>query len=479
MRIRGSYLVGSVLCSILVSLGACQHHDGDGDNPDGALGPDACEGIGCSIVNCGSRGLPSTTVSGTVFAPNGTLPLFGVNVYVPISDPGPLAAGAQCDRCSDQLPGGSYVQTTTDEAGHFVLYGVPATASVPLVMQVGKWRRQVTIDTVAACQDNALPATSTTLPRNRDQGDIPQIAIATGDADALDCLVRKLGIDDKEITTDAQGGRVHLFFGNGAKQFATTFTGGTGKFNYATTLWGSVDKLSGYDIVIFSCEGAQNPAGSGMTPLANAKPPAALQAVHDYAGLGGRVFLSHWHNIWVGGEQVTQAHPTATHTLPDWESIATFDFNAWQPDLMKTPPDPNIQATLVDESASKGRPFATWLLNVGASTVRGQLAVVDPRYTLTSVNGGKAERWVYTDPARPLKAGVTGVQDMLFTTPQDQPPVNRCGKVVFSDMHVSADSSSKSGTPYPGGCSTEPLTPQEKALAFIFFDIASCVGTLE
>jgi len=66
----------------------------------------------------------------------------------------------------------------------------------------------------------------------------------------------------------------------------------------------------------------------------------------------------------------------------------------------------------------------------------------------------------------------------MFTTPQDQPEGNRCGKVVLSDMHVSSGSSSKSGTPYPGGCSSLPLTPQEKALAFIFFDISTCVGTL-
>jgi hypothetical protein len=45
-------------------------------------------------------------------------------------------------------------------------------------------------------------------------------------------------------------------------------------------------------------------------------------------------------------------------------------------------------------------------------------------------------------------------------------------------MHVSSDSTSKSGTAYPGGCLTMSLTPQEKALAFIVFDISSCVGAL-
>ena len=438
----------------------CGHHDGGEDNPDGSVSPpDACEGIGCSIVNCGAQGLPSTTVSGTVYAPNGTLPLFGVNVYVPVHDPGALTPGVRCDRCDDALPGGYYARTQTDEAGKFTLYGVPATTNIPLVMQVGKWRRQVTIDNVASCQDTALPATSTTLPKNRTQGDIPQIAITTGDADALDCLVRKLGVDDTEITTDAQGGKVHLYNGNGAKQFATSFGGGSGNFNNATTLWGSVDKLKSYDIVIFSCEGGQNPG---------TKPQSAMQAVHDYADLGGRVFLSHWHNIWVGGDR-----NDANHSLADWKSIATFNFGASQP------PNGSTQQTLVDETAPKGRPFATWLLNTGASTVRGQLPVVDARYTCSAVTPGKAEQWVYVDPAHPLIAGASGVQDMLFTTPVEQPEANRCGKVVFSDMHVSAGSTSKSGTPYPGGCSTQPLTAQEKALAFIFFDIASCVGGFE
>jgi hypothetical protein len=456
MRISRASSVNSLLCMVL-AVGACKHHEGE--DTDAGVPPDACEGLGCSIVNCGAQGLPTTTVSGTVFAPNGTLPLYGVTVYVPISEPGALPAGVQCDRCVDDLPGGAYTQTITDEAGRFVLPDVPAAANIPLVIQVGKWRKQVTLPSVAACTDTPASATATTLPRNHTEGDIPQIAITTGDADALDCLIRKLGVADSEITTDAQSGRVHLFKGNGAKQFATGFAGGTGLFSDALTLWGSLDKLKNYDITVFSCEGGQNPT---------TKPQTALQAVHDYAGLGGRVFLSHWHNIWVGGDA-----SDTNHVLADWKATSTFDYGAAQPSKG------SVQPVLVDETSSKGVPFATWLVNTGASTTRDHLDVVDARYTLKSVTSGKAEQWVYVDPAHPLLTGVTGVQDMLFTTPQDQPPGNRCGKVVFSDMHVSSDSSSKSGTAYPGGCSSAPLTAQEKALAFIFFDISSCVGVLE
>jgi len=447
--------VNYVVCVLLATLAACKHHDGE-DTDAGVV--DACEGLGCSIVACGEKKLPPTSVSGTVYAPNGTLPLYGVTVYVPVADPGPLHAGVTCDRCVDTPPGGAYTQTLTDEAGHFLLEGVPAAQNIPLVIQVGKWRKQLVLPEVAACQDTALEATSTTLPANHTQGDMPQIAITTGDADALDCLIRKLGVADSEITTDAQGGKVHLFNGNGAKQFATSFGGGSGLLPAATTLWGDTTKLSTYDIVVFSCEAAQHP---------ETKPQTALQAVHDYAGLGGRVFLSHWHNIWVGGEK-----NLPSHGLPDWQATATFNFNAAQP------ANGVSQLTVIDETMPKGVPFATWMMNVGGSTVRDEVTVVDPRYNVQVATPGKAEQWVYVDPARSTPAGQTGVQDMMFTTPQDQPEGNRCGKVVLSDMHVSSGSSSKSGTPYPGGCSSLPLTPQEKALAFIFFDISTCVGTL-
>jgi hypothetical protein len=48
--------------------------------------------------------------------------------------------------------------------------------------------------------------------------------------------------------------------------------------------------------------------------------------------------------------------------------------------------------------------------------------------------------------------------------------------VVFSDIHFSTQDESGSGLLFPIGCSTTTLSPQEKVLAFLIFDIASCVG---
>jgi len=429
---------------------------------DGSGGPDACESLECMVMDCSSKGLPMTSISGRVFAPNGTLPLHNVTVYVPLSTPGPLPSGLQCDRCTNELAGGSLTQAATDEAGRFTLANVPAGVELPVVIQVGKWRRQLTLPPVAACQDTAVPEALTRLPRDRTEGDIPKIAVTTGGADALECLVRKLGIADTEFTTDAADGRVHLFAGNGASSFATTFPN-QGVFADARTLWNDLDKMKGYDVVVLSCEGAQRP---------ETKSQAAMQALHDYADLGGRVFMSHWHNIWLGGER-----DRPTHGLPDWQSVVEFDYRAAQNEA--------TQLAIVDESGPRGVDFATWLQNVGATVRRDELMINEPRYTAARLKTPiQAQQWLYVDPARSTPPGKRSVQDLLFTTPLGAAQDQRCGKVVFSDMHVSSGSTSKPAVPFPGtgiarnGCATTDLTPQEKALAFILFDISSCVGPI-
>jgi hypothetical protein len=464
------------LSLIAVFVIGCAHHHSNGDDTqqDSGYVPDACEGLSCFQVDCASKGLAPTTLSGTVYAPNGTLPLYGVNVYVPSTDPGPLVDGATCARCDQGLQGGALTAAITDETGHFELTDVPATTDVPVVIQIGKWRRQIRIANVAACETLPIDAVDTTLPKSMDDltpnstgVDMPRIAISTGGADALECLIRKLGIADKEIATSGSTARIHLYSdfsaaGKGVGSFAAGFAGGTGAFADSQNLWnptlpytGGVDKMKEYDIIFLSCEGSQYPA---------TKPQAALDALQAYADYGGRAFASHWQNIWVGGEV-----GNASHGIADWEAVANFNFG-------NNPSPDTLTATIDELSNPKGMSFATWMDNVGGSTSHDHLTVTQSRTTCTSVDPAKSEQWVYLDPA--TSPNYSSSMNFQFTTPQSLPADQRCGKVVFSDMHVSADSSSSAATPYPGGCSTAPLTGQEKALAFMFFDIASCVGSI-
>jgi hypothetical protein len=96
--------------------------------------------------------------------------------------------------------------------------------------------------------------------------------------------------------------------------------------------------------------------------------------------------------------------------------------------------------------------------------------------TVGAVTGGTiSERWIYgnrNDQPPVYLAANTPVPATATA------PGGTCGKVVVSDIHVSAGAGTNSdqpNRPYPTGCITTDLSPQEKVLEFMLFDIASCV----
>ncbi|HET7505730.1 MAG TPA: carboxypeptidase-like regulatory domain-containing protein [Kofleriaceae bacterium] len=445
------------------------------------------------MTACDKQGMPATTITGTVFAPNGSLPLFGVSVYVPNVPDQALPQfqdGVTCGSCSAGLPGNPVVSTVTDDQGHFSLEGVPSGTNIPVVITIGKWRRQLKLANVASCASQALEPTDTRLPASRDDMtpnttsvDLPQIAISTGNADSLECLVRRLGIADKEITTDAPAGttsgRIHLYSdnsaikdsvdgdGRGVASFEPTFGGGKGAFADSNTLWGSSSNpgnLNKYDIVILSCEGAQH---------AETKSQEAMDHLKAYADIGGRVFLSHWHNIWLEGS--TQRTAKGTQKPVVWADpgaeIAKFvdnqDTGTGTVDTIDVTNNP------------KGTSFANWMQRVQTkSPMPRQITILDGtgKHTAISLDPAKAEQWVFW-----TNNNMDFPQNFQFTTPIEKDQAGRCGKVVFSDMHVSGGPVKNSGVipPYPTSCgAATDLSDQEKALAFMFFDISSCVGVL-
>jgi len=403
----------------------------------GGGGPPPCVNLECQQVDCDMAGV-TTTISGFVYEPAGNVPLYNVVVYVPNSPVSPIMDGATCETCDSTLTGDPLVTTLTDTFGHFVLEDVPVGSDIPVVIQIGKWRREIVIPTVAECVDTALtdPA-MTSLPSNQSEGHIPKIALTTGGADPLECLLRKIGIEDSEFTPEAGTGRVNLFAGTGGGQRYNNTLNGGASFTQAQTFWVSSPFLNSYDIVLLACEADQ---------YMNTKPAAALQALEDYTSLGGRVFASHWQNGWL--QQGTAS----------FQSVATWDFSP------ANPPDPFN--TLIDVTFPKGIALSDWLFNVGASPVAGQLAINQPRDTVASVNTTVAQQWIYgTSPAT--------IEYFTFNTPVGAVPEDQCGRMVFSDLHVS--SGDIVGSDFPNGCVTTGLSAQEKALLFMLFDLSSCI----
>jgi hypothetical protein len=411
----------------------------------------ACQQSTCKMGNCVQPACApgtATTLSGKVYDPAGKVPLYNVDVYVPNSALAAYTDGPSCDTCGNKLSGDPIVKATTDATGSFKLgdgtLDVPAGANIPLVMQVGRWRRQVTIANVAACTDNALTADPnlTRLPRNQQEGHLPKIALTTGGADALECLLRKIGIDDAEFTTEAGAGRVNFFAGvGGTNAFDATHSGAM--FTSVEPWWNDLANLSKYDMILHSCEGTENPKNKSM---------AAREALKAYADMGGRVFASHWHNYWF------------EHGPVPWPGIANFHHQA---DL------PIPFTATIDTGFPKGMALADWLVNVGGSTTRGELVIQGAQHTIDTV--GTGQRWIYSTMPQ-------SVQYLDQTTPMGGAA---CGRVVLSDIHVSSGAStmtedtSKPTTPFPTGCITTDLTPQEKTLEFMLFDLSSCVVVVQ
>jgi len=413
------------------------------DDDDGTgLHTGPCVNLQCQQVACAGGG--RTTLSGTVFTPSGELPLYNVTVYVPNKELEPISDGASCSTCDASVSGSPVVATITDTAGHFQLTDVPAGDNIPLVMQVGKWRRRVTLPHVDPCTENALTNVDLTrLPANQSEGDLPRIALSTGALDALECLLRKVGISDSEFTNPNGAGRVNLFAGHqGTQGYDATLNGGLAFQSSGSSLWDQLSSFQRYDVVLLSCEGAE---------FLDEKPAAARQALFDYLNGGGRAFLSHWHKIWL------QEGPAP---FPNMVS-----FNNRDDDL-------NVRAT-VDTSFPKGAALAEWLVNVKGSSLPGTVDLVQAQNTAASENPLYAQRWIY-DPMDG-RTGALSVKYVSANTPLGVPSEQQCGRTVYSDIHVSSGDDSAPAKPFPTGCTSTGLSPQEKVLIYMLFDLSACI----
>jgi hypothetical protein len=492
-----------VSCSLLSLIGACvwSGERGNGLPTNGAGGGGGragqpgigghmitpCQGLQCAQSTCASTttgagclqpactGGAHTTVSGTIYDPAGQVALFGVNVYVPNAPLTPIADGPSCDPCNPAtgttslVSGSPIALTTTDTAGKFTLGGmldssrpqfgdVPAGTNIPLVIQVGKWQRQIVVPQVNPCVDNPITDLSQSrLPANQSEGHLPRIALTTGNLDALECLIRKVGVSDSEFTTEAGTGRVNFFTGGGGtSSYDAGFGNGQAGMNFTPVhpWWDSLSSLMPYDIIMHSCEGGDGQFTGGANPSTptSVKSVAARQALQDYADMGGRVFASHWHVYWF------EEGPAAFQSIATWDHLAGL---------------PNPYTATIDETQTDGMNLGAWLLNNGGSPAPGgtlAIAGAASMTTVAAVAGGKiSERWIYAADRNPQS-----VQYLSATTPVNNAAV--CGRVVFSDIHVSGGAgSSTPDKPYPTGCTTTPLSPQEKALEFMLFDIGTCV----
>jgi hypothetical protein len=174
-------------------------------NTDASLAAFKCSSSTCGCTSgTGSAegGAPcTTTVSGYVYDPGANVVLPNITVYQPTGALTALPDGVACDTCSSLLSP-NLGTALTDVNGHFKLQVTPVAGVASIVMQSGRWRREITVTGITSCTDNPQPTCTasasyscqTRLPQTAAEGNIPLTALSMGNKEPFECdFARFLG----------------------------------------------------------------------------------------------------------------------------------------------------------------------------------------------------------------------------------------------------------------------------------------------
>jgi hypothetical protein len=422
----------------------------------------ACTGLCMQQMTCPMMG-QTTSVSGTVYAPNGTDPVYNALVYVPNGGAAPdwgvqpFVDGVDPPHCScgTDVSGSPLLSVTTGVDGTFTLNNMPVGVNIPLVIQNGRWRRMISIPNVPACTNTALTAQQTRFPTVEAEfnahDNIPRIAFVTGSVDSLECVLRKIGIADSAFSDPMmQGGngRVRFYEGGPVGAPGASYSANT---PYETQLWGTQAEINSYDMVFFACQGNEYD-----------KTAQAQQTVIKYADAGGRIFATHYSYVWFFNDT-----PFSTTAL--WNVNQPQNFSCCAPTF------DGPETGYINTGFPKGMALAQWLQVVGASTTYGQMQINVLRRDFDGVVT-PSSLWIYVkDPNYPTLMNPGVPMHYTFDTPVGMMAQNQCGRVLYDDFHVEDNLVNPTYT-FPTECAGGPMTPQEKMLEFMIFDLGSCVA---
>src|SRR5579872_2828392 len=325
---------------------------------------------------------------------------------------------------------------------------VPSGTNIPVVVQMGKWRREILLTTVLPCVPNSVTGNCTAaadagassacmfrLPANHtdgynpadqmyDKADLPEMAMVTGSADPLECILLKAGISPSEFSSYDVNASAKVHFYQSPNAPGTSLDPAYGNVKTGDVLWlDSVDPKSAgapvtaphydyYDVVLDACEGSSIDMEPLYTSRGGGEPYKNL--IH-YTDIGGRAFLTHYSYVWLEYAGLTpnpKGGSLAYVAGPDNWGGQTGGVANWIHKSGTTNTQDPMTATILT-GFPKGQAFASWLQNVGATTTLGQLTLHQAREDLTTV-GSSSQGWMSATNTSP-PSGVTGAFDPHFT----------------------------------------------------------------
>jgi hypothetical protein len=406
-----------------------------------ACAPDS--GWQCAVdTSCASP----TRLTGKVFDPAGSTPLANVIVFIPnvVAQLPPITPGAPT--CGGFQIGDYVTATQTDSTGSFTLSDVPVGSAVPVTVQTGKWRRTVEVAIPKACSTTQVPDGTLHLPGRRADGDMPQMALLTGGADNLACFLAGIGVDPSEFTAPGDGGRVSVYRGVGGADLSNGTPGDCS--GALCPLWSTTASLDAFDVLLLGCEGGEN---------LQTKPASAIQSMHDWLTSGGKLFGVHSQDTWFASGPA------------DFRSVATW---------VDGPEAGAAGPFQIDVTSVRGHMFSQWASAVGILDADGGLPLLaqDVATSVSGVNGKNVVGWIHDVSTAGLVDGSTfggnvkglsiGIPPSVFDGGAEEPPA-QCGRAALTDIHPGGTAPR---SPIPSTCAGLGLTPEERALEFLFFD---------
>lgn len=386
-------------------------------------------GLACQVIDCGSTG--KTSLRGKVFDPAAANVVYGATVYIPdgptpdtlppLEDSMSVGVSCSCDAVKNPLR-----ISKTSSAGEFLLDDVPVGPQIPVVVQLGKWRRLIHVDILQQCASNEVPDRTLRLPRNTSEGNLPHIAVATAAFDAMECFIRGVGVDESEfVLGDSPAGHIHLFKSKG---------GGLGP--PAEDWWNNSALLRRYDMTMLGCEGEEVLENKGGVDA------GGRISMVDYLNAGGKVIAAHYSDVWFKDSPLTEVQQVAT-----WGGGGTF-----------------AAEYTVNTTFSDGLAYAEWLQASSATPTLGKIALSGVTSSMIAA-ATPTVTWISSGPT-------DGPKMISFDTPIAATPTLQCGRAAFLDLHV-IDSplapTNLNQCIIPGG-----LNATQKAVEFMFFRLGAC-----
>ncbi len=413
---------------------------------DGGTASDGAYPIGTSSCpgGIGSR------VTGRTYAPNGIDPIPGVLVYL-TNDSATFPAASTAVACQQcVMPAGTITSTHAGPDGSFTLSGsaLDHGGTFTLVVESGGFRHVQRQVVVPACGEVSLTAAQTRMPGVSSGDDtIPHIAVAG--YRSTSSSTSRIDVNDKFT---------HVLDAIGITGYDTvdpdkTGTSGGRQSVDLIGLLSDMSQLSQYQIVIAPC------GSLGNFAVAQHITPAMVTNLHAWLGMGGRLYASDLaYSVIDQGYAgaITFAPGPSSHTGADPADVG-----------VGLATSASLQATVDDLG------LRTWLQNVGVlasgATTIPVMDLKDPWGAMDSVpdaelSGGTGPSGVVLVSGDVMwHTGTGGHHPLTAMVDYAGSSGASCGRVVFTSYHVQSNTS---GT---------ALSPQERVLEYLFFQLSSCI----